>query len=124
MGLVVFHHRFIKDYSKLVEPLVCLTGKGELYSIFLAARDFRNYILGSNTTILTDAKAWTWLSSSKTPLRVIQRWIVKLQEYNLNIDWVPGKFNTFADALSRIWHTNEPAYRKLLVLERFVQGRS
>jgi hypothetical protein len=78
-------------------------GQKELYSIFLAAREWQSYIYGQKLRVFTDHKAWTWLKSIKSPNGVVMRWCMELMEYDMVIDWVPGVFNNVADTLSRLW---------------------
>lgn len=61
---------------------------------------FRPYLVHSRFTVVTDHKALVWLQTAKHTGR-LERWALKLQEYNFQIIHRPGKSNLVADALSR-----------------------
>lgn len=61
----------------------------------------RPYLASNKFTIYTDHKALIWLKTAKHTGR-LERWALKLQEYNFDIIHKPGKKNCVADALSRI----------------------
>lgn len=73
----------------------------ELLALVALADAHRPYLSGSNVTLRTDHKPLVWLQSQPvlTPRQV--RWVCKLQELNLNIEYIPGTLNTVADFLSR-----------------------
>ncbi len=78
-------------------------GHKELYAIFLGLNDFRWCIYGYQVHVQTDHKAWEWLSKLKKIPKAIANWMMELQDYDPLIEWIPGKWNTVADALSRLW---------------------
>ena len=43
----------------------------------------------------------TWLSNLKEPNSKLQRWKCKLEDYNFTLEYIKGKDNIVADALSR-----------------------
>lgn len=61
---------------------------------------FRPYLVHSRLTVVTGHKALVWLQTAKHTGR-LERWGLKLQEYNFQIIHRPGKSNLVADALSR-----------------------
>lgn len=80
----------------------------ELLAIVWATKYFRPYIFGRQFNIITDHKPLQWLFSLKDPSSKLLRWRIKLEEYNYKIIYKKGKYNTNADALSRIEiHTKE-----------------
>jgi hypothetical protein len=79
-------------------------GQQELLAIFLALEDYRWCVHGLEVFVHTDHRAWKWISNLKSkPARSVANWIMELLDYNPSIDWIPGKFNKVADALSRLW---------------------
>ena len=74
----------------------------ELFAIVWATKYFRPYLYGRKFTIYTDHRPLQWLFSLKEPNSKLVRWRLKLEEYDYDIVNKKGKFNTNADALSRI----------------------
>lgn len=74
----------------------------ELLSILVATKTFRPYLYGRKFKLVTDHRPLTWLFSIKDPGSKLARWRLKLEEYDYQIIYKPGKQNTNADALSRI----------------------
>ena len=74
----------------------------ELLSIVFACLKFRIYILGYSLTIRSDHKSISFPKKCKLNHGRLTRWILILQEYNINWEYVPGKQNVVADGLSRI----------------------
>ena len=72
----------------------------EALAIIWACESSRAFIIGTKVLIKTDHKSLQWLKESKIP-RLI-RWACRLEEYDYNIEYQPGKFNKSADALSRL----------------------
>ncbi len=72
---------------------------------------FRPYLYGRAFDLETDHQALKWIHTKyigKDLNPRLQRWILSLGEYNINIDYLKGKDNKIADFLSRInTDTNE-----------------
>lgn len=75
----------------------------ELLAIVWAVKHFRPYLFGKKFTIITDHQPLKWLFSSKDPSSRLVRWRLKLEEYQYEIVYKPGRLNSNADALSRIY---------------------
>lgn len=73
----------------------------EALALVVACDKFRGYIEGAVTTVMTDHQPLRWLMSLKSPTGRLARWSLRLQQYNLNIQYIPGKTNVVADILSR-----------------------
>ena len=65
-----------------------------------AIKTFRNYVYGNKFTMVTAHKPLLWLKSADNNTRV-QKWRLKLSDYEFDIVYKPGKQNANADALSR-----------------------
>jgi len=66
-----------------------------------ALKHFRDIILGYQIHVLTDHSPVTGLFKDKNHTGKRARWQLTLQEYEPSFDYIPGKVNTAADALSR-----------------------
>jgi hypothetical protein len=78
----------------------------ELLAIVYGVQHFRLYIYGKKFKILTDHKHLTYLFSISNPSSRLMLFRLKLEEYEYEVIYKPGKSNTNADALSRIYSTN------------------
>ncbi|KAG8471689.1 hypothetical protein CXB51_036643 [Gossypium anomalum] len=73
----------------------------ELAAIVFALKIWRHYLYGEKCYIYTDHKSLKYLMTQKE-LNLRQRqWLELLKDYDLVIDYHPGKANVVADALSR-----------------------
>ncbi|EGT31788.1 hypothetical protein CAEBREN_31619 [Caenorhabditis brenneri] len=73
----------------------------ELGGIIFALRAFKVYIYGSKVVIHTDHRPLIFLMKRHKVNDVLARWLVELQQYNIDIVHIDGKRNTIADCLSR-----------------------
>lgn len=73
----------------------------ELLAIVWSVRYFRPYLFGRHFKIKTDHKPLKWLESLKEPHSKLVRWKLLLSEFDFEIDYIKGKDNVVADALSR-----------------------
>ena len=74
----------------------------ELLSVVFACLKFHTYILGYPLTIRSDHKSISFLKKCKLNHGRLTRWILILQEYNIQWEYVPGKQNIVTDGLSRV----------------------
>lgn len=74
----------------------------ELLAIVWATKQFRPYLFGVKFILYTDHRPLVWLRNLKEPNSKLTRWSLKLEEFNFDIKYLPGKTNKIADALSRI----------------------
>lgn len=72
----------------------------EALAVVWSTEKFRGYIDGG-VTIISDHQPLKWLMSLKSPSGRLARWALKLQQYDLKIQYQPGKINVVADCLSR-----------------------
>jgi hypothetical protein len=80
------------------------THERELLAIVLALRTWRHFLLGSEFSVIcqTDHRPLqSFLSQTTLSARQV-RWQQFLSEFNLQVTYLPGKVNTFADGLSRV----------------------
>lgn len=79
----------------------------ELLAIVYATKYFRPYLFGRQFKIVTDHKPLEWLLNLKEPSSRLTRWSLKLSQYTFKVVYKKGKWNTNADALSRVEIHNE-----------------
>lgn len=77
------------------------TTEKELLAVLFGCKTFRPYLYGRKFYIFTDHRPLTWLMNHKDPGSKLQRWRLKLSEYEYEIGYQKGKLNAAADALSR-----------------------
>ena len=73
----------------------------ECLAVVWAAEIFRQYIGRKKTIVKTDCAALQWLTQTKTHGARVMRWIMRLQEFELEIQHRKGKHSTDVDGLTR-----------------------
>lgn len=74
----------------------------EALAIVWSVKYSRNYLLGRKFIIRSDHRPLKWLFSIKDADSKLLRWRLKLNEFDFDIEYTPGKLNNVADLLSRI----------------------
>lgn len=102
--------RPIEYASRLLTPAEknYTTTEREALAVVWSVTKFRGYIEGAEVLVKTDHQPLKWLMNLKSPSGRLARWALTLQEYNLKIDYTPGKVNVVADMLSRPPCTEDP----------------
>ena len=82
----------------------------ECLAVVWAAELFRKYIQNKKTVVMTDCAALQWLKTRKEGARVF-RWILRLQEFDLEIRHRRGSSIPHVDGLTRERPTESSEYR-------------
>ena len=73
-----------------------------MLAVVKATEHFRVYLLGRSYKLRTDHSPIKGLAKSKLKIMRIERWAMRLSEYDFDVEVVRGRDNVVADALSRI----------------------
>jgi hypothetical protein len=76
------------------------TPEKECFAIFYSLVKFEYLLRDIHFCIRTDHKNLTYLNESANPK--VNRWKIKIQHFNFDIEYIPGPVNIIADSLSRL----------------------
>ena len=94
------------------------TTENEMLAIVFACEKFRPYIFGSHVVIHTDHATIKYLMAKKEAKPRFIRWVLLLQEFDLEIKDKKGSDNVIADHLSRV-ERNKAEEEEIGVTENF-----
>ena len=94
--VIAYASRQLKDYEKNYP-----THDLELAAVVFALKLWRHYLYGEHCDIFTDHKSLKYLFTQKELNLRQRRWLELLKDYDISIQYHPGKANVVADALSR-----------------------
>jgi hypothetical protein len=80
-----------------------------------ALKIWRHYIIGKRCKVYLDDKSLKYISTQPNLNLRQRRWMELVKDYDLGINYHPGKANVVADALSRRSHLNMLATMELLL---------
>jgi len=72
----------------------------ELAAVVFSLKIWRHYLYGESCDIFTDHKSLKYIFTQKDLNLRQRRWLELIKDYDLNIQYMPGKANVVADALS------------------------
>ena len=74
----------------------------EILAVVWGLEKWRNTIEGRHTVVITDHRALTWIFSTKQNLAPrLYRWVLRVQDFDFEVKFRPGKYQVVPDALSR-----------------------
>jgi transposase InsO family protein len=102
--------RPIMFLSKALDPAQSKysTTEKELLAVVYALDRFRPYVYGRKFRCVTDHRSLLWLCGKRNPSSRLARWCQLINSYTNDIQFVKGKNNRVADALSRAPFVEEP----------------
>ena len=78
----------------------------ELAAVVHALKIWRHYMIGNKCQIFTDHKSLKYIFTQRDLNLRQRRWLELIKDYDLDIQYHPGKANVVADALSRKGQAN------------------
>jgi hypothetical protein len=104
IGAMLMQNRHPLTYEsrKLRGPeLLYIIYDKEMLAIMHALAKFRKYLVGARFVIKSDHNSLKYLLEQKDLNERQKKWVSKIQAYDFDIEFVKGKNNAVADALSR-----------------------
>ncbi|KAI5323844.1 hypothetical protein L3X38_032917 [Prunus dulcis] len=95
------------------------TTEKELLAVIFALEKFRSYLITNKVIVYTDYAALKYLLAKKDAKPRLIRWILLLQEFDLEIKDKKGSENVVADHLSRLVHVSNEEEDSLPLRESF-----
>lgn len=89
----------------------------ELLGVLFGVEKFRPYVEGCKFLLITDHSALTWLLSLKNPMGKFARWILRLSQFDFDVQHREGRSLAVSDCLSRTPYFSENTAMQLSALE-------
>jgi hypothetical protein len=94
----------------------------ELAAVVHALKIWRHYLIGHRCEIYSDHKSLKYIFTQNDLNLRQRRWLELIKDYDLRINYHPGKANVVADALSRMKYCNSTFARRMpSVLRREIE---
>ena len=79
----------------------------ELMSILYCLNLWSGYLHGQKILLFSDCRAWTFLKAQINSSNKVSRHALQIQEYDVEVCYLPGPKNKAADGLSRMYDTGD-----------------
>ncbi|KAJ8774225.1 hypothetical protein K2173_009656 [Erythroxylum novogranatense] len=119
----VFHSIYYASKTLNDAQLNYTTTEKELLAVVYAFEKFRSYLVGTKVKVFTDHSAIKYLIEKKDAKSRLIRWVLLLQEFDLEIVDRKGTENQVADHLSRMENANSSSPKAGQINESFPDGR-
>ena len=94
--VIVYASRKLKPHEKNYS-----THDLELGAVIFALKIWRHYLLGDQVLIYTDHKSLKYIFTQKELNMRQRRWLELMADYDIDLQYHPGKINVVPDVLSR-----------------------
>lgn len=74
--------------------------EGEAFAILFALKRFEHLVHGMEVIVRTDHRPLSFAKAGSEHSRKLVRWWAELQNFNVKVEYLPGKKNIVADTLS------------------------
>jgi hypothetical protein len=104
LGCVLMQDRKVIAYgSRQLKPheVNYPTHDLELAAVVFALKKWRQFLYGAKCELYTDHKGLKYFFTQKELNMRQRRWLELIKDYDLTINYTPGKANVLADALGR-----------------------
>ena len=100
--VIAYASRGLKPHEKNYSTI-----EKELLAIVFGTKQFKHYIWSRKILLLTDHQPLQWLKGHADPTSRLVRWMLQLQEFDIEFKHRSGKSNANADCLSRIEYNDD-----------------
>ena len=99
LGAVIYISRMLTETEQRYSNIEC-----ELLAVVFALEKLNHYTAGYRVKVETDHESLMsiWKKSIASTSARVQRLLLRLLQYDIDIQYLPGKRNLIADALSRV----------------------
>ncbi|GJS55167.1 reverse transcriptase domain-containing protein [Tanacetum coccineum] len=118
-GKTYFHPIHYASKTMTGAQLHYTTTEKEMLAVVYALEKFRPYLVLSRTIVYTDHSAIKYLMAKQDAKSRLLRWILLLQEFNIEIRDKKGAENVAADHLSRLENPHKNELEKQHITESF-----